>query len=90
MTYESNGQVVQLQVNIQVGDKDKEWLEKNHSEIDEIFKKSVQEIDPDLFRSKKGNEDVLKKLKDDINSKMNVNKVEAVLYKDMLIQHQVE
>jgi flagellar basal body-associated protein FliL len=90
MVYENDGQVVQLQVNIQVNEKDKEWLEKNSSSINEIFVKTVQKIDPETFRSEEGSEAVLVQLKDAINTQLNTSKVEAVLYKDMVIQHKVE
>lgn len=90
LVYENEGQVMQLQVNIQVNEKDRNWLEKNSGAVNGIFVKTVQQIDPETFRTKEGSEAVLVQLKNSINMQLNTSKVEAVLYKDMVIQHQVD
>jgi len=86
LTYSSKSEVVRMQVAVQVNDKDQEWLNKNKSAINEIYKITMQEIDPSTFRSNDGRIAVQEKLKEEINSKLNVNKVEAVLYTDLLVQ----
>jgi flagellar basal body-associated protein FliL len=89
-TFEGDGQVVQLKMTIQVSEKDKEWADKNNFAINEIFKKVVQDNDPAIFRTKEGSEAVQKKIKNEINHQMKVDKVKAVLYSDILIQYKVE
>jgi flagellar basal body-associated protein FliL len=87
---DADGQAVRLQVIIQVSDNDSEWIDKNKQEIDLIFQKTVKEIDPGNFRSKAGLEAIQEKLKDAINVQMKVNKIEAVLYTDVIVQSKDE
>ena len=83
---QSNEQVVRLQMTIQVNENDQDWLKKNKSTINEIFKNTVNEIDPLTFRSNAGRVAVQEKLRDEINRQMAVRKVVDVLYSDMVIQ----
>jgi len=87
---DADGQVVRLQVIIQTSDHDSEWMEKNKQKIDLIFQQTVKEIDPGNFRSKAGLEAIQEKLKDAINSQMKVNKIQAVLYTDVIVQSKDE
>jgi flagellar basal body-associated protein FliL len=86
LTIQSDEQVVRLQMTIQVDAKDHDWLEKNKKTINEIFRNTVNEIDPETFRSNAGRVAIQKKLTETINRQMNVNKIIDVLYSDMLIQ----
>jgi len=83
---QSEEQVVRLQMTIQVNENDQEWLKKNKTTINEIFKNTVNEIDPLTFRSNAGRIAVQEKLRDEINRQMTVSKVVDVLYTDMVIQ----
>jgi flagellar basal body-associated protein FliL len=86
LVYSSASETVRMQIALQVNDKDQEWLNKNKAAINEIYKITIQEIDPSTFRSNDGRVAVQEKLKEEINSKMKVNKIEAVLYNDLLVQ----
>lgn len=86
VTIQSDEQVVRLQMTIQVDAKDHDWLEKNKKTINEIFRNTVNDIDPQTFRTDAGRVAIQTKLTETINKQMNVNKVIDVLYSDMLIQ----
>lgn len=87
---DTNGQVVRLQITIQVNEKDRDWLEKNKNTINEIFIATGNDIDPASFRTNEGREAAQIRFRDDINQQMKVDKVKAILYNDMVIQEKVE
>lgn len=87
---ESDAQVARLQVTIQVAEKDHEWLEKNKAAINEIVQLASKEIEPAKFRNGQGRAEVLDYLREQINSKMGVDKVRGVLYSDMLVEERVD
>jgi len=90
LAYTDSGQTVRMQVMVQVAEKDQEWLKKNRLALNEIFKITIEDIDPVTFRTNEGRVAVQEKLKEEFNSKMHTDKVEAVLYNDLLIQNEVE
>jgi flagellar basal body-associated protein FliL len=83
---DNNGQVVRLQVTVQVSEKDRDWLEKNKNAVNDIFQQTGSEINPADFRTEQGREAAQTKFKDAINNQLHVDKVKAVLYTDMLVQ----
>lgn len=87
LAIESDSEVVNLQVAIQVEDKDRSWLEDHKKTINEIFSTSAREIDPENFSSNNGREAVQKKLRDDLNSQLKVDRIKAVLYSGLVVQH---
>lgn len=86
LIYSSESETVRMQIALQVNDKDQEWLKKNKSAINEIYKITMEAIDPSTLRSAEGRVAVQEKLRDEINSKLKVDKIEAVLYNDLLVQ----
>jgi len=89
-SHEENGQVVRMQVTLQVKSKDEEWLKKNKPAILEIYKISIKEIEPETFRTARGREAVQQVLMEEFNSKLHTDKIEAVLYNDLLVQNKVD
>ena len=87
LSHEDNGQVVRMQLTLQVADKDQEWLKKNKATIIEIYRIAIKQIDPDTFRSVKGRVAVQQVLKEEFNTKMNTDKIQEVLYNDLLVQN---
>lgn len=87
---DAKDQAVRLQVILQTSDNDSDWLQKNSQQINLIFQQSVKDIDPTNFRSGAGLKAIQEQLKDDINSQMKVNKIQAVLYTDVIVQFKDE
>lgn len=87
LSIESDSEVVNLQVALQVEDKDRSWLEDHKKTINEIFSTGAREIDPENFSSNDGREAVQKQLRDDINRQLKVDKIKAVLYAGLVVQH---
>ncbi|HTD03052.1 flagellar basal body-associated FliL family protein [Undibacterium sp.] len=81
-----DGQVARLQVTIQVDAEDQEWLEKNKKVIQEIFQIVVSKANPLDLRSPQGFQSMQEELKDEINSQMKVDKVQAVLLTELMMQ----
>jgi flagellar basal body-associated protein FliL len=87
MVIAHDDQSVKLEITIQVDERDHDWLEKNQSAINEIYQVTVQKFDPNMFRSKDGCEEIQRQLRDTINKQMNVSKIKAVYFKNLLVQH---
>ncbi|WP_394779860.1 flagellar basal body-associated protein FliL [Undibacterium sp.] len=81
-----DGQVARLQVTIQVDAEDQEWLEQNKKVIQEIFQIVVSKTNPLDLRTPEGFEAMQAQLKDEINSQMKVDKVQAVLLTELMMQ----
>ncbi|MFZ6646756.1 flagellar basal body-associated FliL family protein [Undibacterium sp. TJN25] len=81
-----DGQVARLQVTIQVDAEDQEWLEQNKKVIQEIFQIVVSRTNPLDLRTPEGFKAMQAQLKDEINSQMKVDKVQAVLLTELMMQ----
>ncbi|GGC70758.1 flagellar basal body-associated FliL family protein [Undibacterium terreum] len=81
-----DGQVARLQVTIQVDAEDQEWLETNKKVIQEIFQIVVSRVNPLDLRTPDGFKAMQDELKKEINSQMKVNKVQAVLLTELMMQ----
>ena len=86
MIIDSDTQLVRIKVAVEVNATDHEWLQKNNVKINQIFKESIQNVDTDDFRNRAGCEAIQIQLKDDFNKQLNVDKIQAVLYQDLLMQ----
>jgi flagellar basal body-associated protein FliL len=83
---DSETQMVRIKVAIQVESKDRGWVQKNNAKINQIFSESIQNVDSNDFHNRAGCEAIQEKIKDDINQQMQVDKIQAVLYQDLLTQ----
>ena len=81
-----DGQVARLQVTIQVDLDDQEWLEQNKTVIQQIFQIVVSRVNPLDLRTPEGFQAMQQELKDEINSQMKVDKVQAVLLTELMMQ----
>ncbi|MES2104069.1 MAG: flagellar basal body-associated FliL family protein [Pseudomonadota bacterium] len=81
-----DGQVARLQVTIQVDLDDQEWLEQNKKVIQQIFQIVVSRVNPLDLRTPEGFQAMQLELKDEINSQMKVDKVQAVLLTELMMQ----
>lgn len=81
-----DGQVARLQVTIQVDAEDREWLETNKKVIQEIFQIVVSKVNPLDLRTPDGFLAMQEELKEEINSQMKVDKVQAVLLTELMMQ----
>ena len=83
---DNEGQVVRLSVSVQVDEKDKDWLAQKKNAIDQIFRKTVNGLDPQNFRSGGGREAVQEEIRDQINTQLHVDKIRGILYTDLVLQ----
>ncbi|MES2071766.1 MAG: flagellar basal body-associated FliL family protein [Pseudomonadota bacterium] len=81
-----DGQVARMQATIQVDVEDEEWLQENKKVIHEIFQIVVSRSNPLDLRTPAGFEAMQKELKDEINTQMKVDKVQAVLLTELMMQ----
>lgn len=86
---DNEGQVVRLSVSVQVDEKDKEWMVLKKNAINEIFRTTVNGLDPQNFRSGAGREAVQDEVKDQINAQLHVDKIRGVLYTDLVLQNKI-
>lgn len=82
-----NGQVVRMQVTIQVRTEDKEWLFENKKVLTNIFQIEFAKIDPDDLHSEEGFDTVRAQLKSGLNSALQTDKIESVLINELLMQN---
>jgi len=73
-------------VTIQVDLDDQEWLEQNKKVIQQIFQIVVSRVNPLDLRTPEGFQAMQLELKDEINSQMKVDKVQAVLLTELMMQ----
>lgn len=82
-----NGQVVRMQVTIQVRTEDKEWLFENKKVLTDVFQIEFSKIDPDDLHSEEGFDTVRSQLKSGLNQSLQTNKIESVLINELLMQN---
>lgn len=82
-----NGQVVRMQVTIQVRTEDKEWLFENKKILTNVFQIEFAKIDPDDLHSEEGFDTVRAQLKSGLNSALQTDKIESVLINELLMQN---
>lgn len=86
---DNSGQVVRLSVSIQVDAEDTGWMVGHKKEINEIFRKTVNGLDPQNFRSGPGRLAVQEEVRDQLNEQLQVSKIKAVLYYNLVMQEKI-
>lgn len=82
-----NGQVIRVQVTIQVRTEDREWLFENKKTLTDVFQIEVGKIDPEDLHSEAGFDKVRAQFKADLNNALGTDKVESVLINELLVQN---
>lgn len=82
-----NGQVVRMQVTVQVRTEDKEWLFENKKILTNIFQIEFAKIDPDDLHSEEGFDTVRAQLRSGLNTALQTDKIESVLINELLMQN---
>ncbi|CAN5841494.1 hypothetical protein BH11PSE12_BH11PSE12_01580 [soil metagenome] len=83
-----DGQVARLQVTVQIDAEDTEWLSDNKKEINDIFNRAIVRMNPDELRSKEGFAAVQVALREQLNTDLRSEKIQAVLLTELLVQDQ--
>ena len=86
---DNGGQVVRLSVSVQVDEEDKDWMVQKKNEINQIFRKTVNELDPQNFRSGAGRVAVQEEVRDQLNQQLHVTKIKAILYTNLIMQDKI-
>ncbi|MFZ6746543.1 flagellar basal body-associated FliL family protein [Undibacterium sp. JH2W] len=82
-----NGQVVRMQVTIQVRTADSDWLFENKKLLTNLFQIEFAKIDPDDLHSEEGFDTVRAQLKSGLNQALQTDKIESVLINELLMQN---
>ncbi|MBI3285838.1 MAG: flagellar basal body-associated FliL family protein [Burkholderiales bacterium] len=81
------GQVISMQVTIQVNHSDEYWLQENKKVLADLFQIEVAKIDPGDLHSEEGFEAVQTQLKTGMNKALQDDKIQSVLLTELLIQN---
>lgn len=82
-----NGQMLRIQVTIQVAPSDQDWLQENKKILSNLFQIEVAKIDPDDLHTEAGINNVREFLKTQLNNAMKTDKIESVLINELLTQN---
>lgn len=82
-----DGQVIRLQVTIQVQNKNRDWLATNKKALSDIFPIVVAKIDPEDLHSEEGFERVREMLRTEMNQSLATDKIDSVLINELLMQN---
>lgn len=82
-----DGQVIRLQVTIQVQNKNRDWLATNKKALSDIFPIVVAKIDPEDLHSEEGFERVREMLRSELNQSLATDKIDSVLINELLMQN---
>lgn len=83
-----DGTVARLQVSVQIDKEDGDWLKQHKKELENIFQKSISGMNPDDLRSSDGIAATQLALKQELNTAMHAEKVQAVLITELQVQAQ--
>ncbi|MBC3936085.1 flagellar basal body-associated FliL family protein [Undibacterium sp. CY7W] len=81
-----DGQVIRMQVNIQVANADREWLAKHKQELTEMFPITMTTIAPEDLKTEEGLERIREQMRTDLNQRLATDKVQSVLLNELLTQ----
>lgn len=81
------GQVIRIQVTIQVAESDRAWLQENKKVLADLFQIEAAAINPDDLHSEQGFDKIRANLKDTFNKKLHTDKVDSVLINELLLQN---
>jgi flagellar basal body-associated protein FliL len=82
-----DGQVIRLQVTIQVQNKNRDWLATNKKALSDIFPIVVAKINPEDLHSEDGFERVREMLRSELNQSLATDKIDSVLINELLMQN---
>jgi flagellar basal body-associated protein FliL len=82
-----DGQVIRMQVNIQVKNADRDWLAKNKQALTEMFPITMTTIEPDDLKTEDGLERIREQMRVDLNQRLATDKVQSVLLNELLTQN---
>ncbi|MFZ4529259.1 MAG: flagellar basal body-associated FliL family protein [Undibacterium curvum] len=82
-----DGQVIRMQVNIQVKNADRDWLAKNKQALTEMFPITMTTIEPDDLKTEEGLERIREQMRVDLNQRLATDKVQSVLLNELLTQN---
>lgn len=82
-----DGQVIRLQVTIQVQNKNRDWLATNKKALSDIFPIVVAKINPEDLHSEEGFERVREMLRSELNQSLATDKIDSVLINELLMQN---
>lgn len=82
-----NGQVIRMQVTVQVRSEDQEWLFENKKLLADIFQIEIGKVDPDDLHSEEGFDTVRAQFKSGLNQALKTDRIESVLINELLIQN---
>lgn len=85
---EDVGVVAQMTAAAQVHEDDLSWYKKNEKAIYDAYKIEMESIDLNTLNSKKGIEDAQKELRRKINLMLKTDKIQAVMFTDLILQHE--
>ncbi|MBI3712319.1 MAG: hypothetical protein HY253_05055 [Burkholderiales bacterium] len=84
------GAVARLAVTVQVNIGDEDWLKKNEATMNVLFRKELTVVDIDTLRNKEGIVEFQEELKRKINFQHKTDKVQSVMFTELLLQDQHE
>lgn len=84
---EDAGVVAQMTAAAQVHEDDLSWYKKNEKRIYDAYKSEMEAIDLNSLNSKNGIEDAQNELKRRINLLLKTDKIQAVMFTDLILQH---
>jgi flagellar basal body-associated protein FliL len=81
-----DGNVARLQVSVQIDMGDADWLKQNKKQVENIFQRRISAMNPDDLRAAVGIADTQESLKQELNTEMRTEKIQAVLITELLVQ----
>ncbi|MBC3886557.1 flagellar basal body-associated FliL family protein [Undibacterium griseum] len=81
-----DGQVVRIQLTLQVESKDREWLGSNKKALSDILPIVLTAVDPEDLHSEQGFEHLREQLRQEFNQRMGTDKINSVLVNELLMQ----
>lgn len=82
-----DGQIIRMQITIQVKDADKEWLIENKRILSDLFQIELAKLDLKELRTEQELEEARLRMRDNLNAAMATDKIEAVLINEFLSQN---
>lgn len=82
------GAVARLAVTVQVNIGDEDWLRENEASMNVLFRKELTVFDIDILRDKAGILEFQEELKRKINFQLKTDKVQSVMFTELLLQDQ--
>lgn len=84
---EDVGVVAQMTAAAQVHETDLSWYKENEKAIYDAYKIEMETIDLNSLNSKNGIEDAQRELRRKINLMLKTDKVQAIMFTDLVLQH---